>query len=77
MIAQNLTYEAVKRGATALFISASEMLNDLAAQEGTTSLQRRLSRYSRPQLLTIDLCGVLGYVESPPGNLSSKRNRRA
>jgi hypothetical protein len=49
MIAQNLTYEAVKRGANALFVSASEMLNDLAAQDGTRSLQRRLSRYCRPR----------------------------
>jgi len=61
MIAQNLTYEAIKRGATALFISASEMLNDLAAQEGTTSLQRRLRRYCRPQLLAIDEIGYLSY----------------
>jgi len=61
MIAQNLTYEAVKRGATALFLSASEMLNDLAAQDGTTSLQRRLRRYSRPQLLAIDELGYLSY----------------
>ncbi len=61
MIAQNLTYEAIKRGATARFISASEMLNDLAAQDGTTSLQRRLSRYCRPQLLTVDELGYLSY----------------
>lgn len=61
MIAQNLTYEAVRRGTTALFISASEMLNDLAAQEGNTSLQRRLARYCRPQLLTVDELGYLSY----------------
>lgn len=61
MIAQNLTYEAVKRGATALFLSASEMLNDLAAQDGNTSLQRRLRRYSQPQLLAIDELGYLSY----------------
>ncbi len=61
MIAQNLTYEAIRRGATALFVSASELLNDLAAQEGASSLQRRLRRYSRPQLLTIDELGYLSY----------------
>lgn len=61
MIAQNLTYEAVKRGANALFISASEMLNDLAEQDGTLSLQRRLSRYCRPRLLAIDELGYLSY----------------
>jgi len=53
-LAQNLTYEAVKRGAAALFLTASEILNDLAAQDGNLSLQRRLRRYCNPQLLAID-----------------------
>jgi DNA replication protein DnaC len=61
MIAQNLAYQAVCRGATALFLTASEMLNDLAAQDGATSLQRRLRRYCRPQLLAIDELGYLSY----------------
>lgn len=61
MIAQNLTYQAVVRGATALFLTASEMLNDLAAQEGTSSLQRRLRRYCAPTLLAVDELGYLSY----------------
>jgi DNA replication protein DnaC len=61
MIAQNLAYQAVRRGATALFLTASELLNDLAAQEGPTSLQRRLRRYCRPQLLALDELGYLSY----------------
>ena len=60
-LAQNLTYEAVKRGATALFLTASEILNDLAAQEGNLSLQRRLRRYCNPQILAIDELGYLSY----------------
>ena len=32
MIAQNLAYQAVLRGTTARFLTASQMLNDLAAQ---------------------------------------------
>lgn len=60
-LAQNLTYEAVKRGATALFLTASEILNDLAAQDGNRSLQRRLRRYCNPQLLAIDELGYLSY----------------
>lgn len=61
MMAQNLAYQAVVRGATARFLTASEMLNDLAAQEGTSSLQRRLRRYCAPALLAIDEIGYLSY----------------
>jgi len=61
MMAQNLAYQAVVRGATALFLTASEMLNDLAAQEGTSSLQRRLRRYCAPALLAVDELGYLSY----------------
>jgi DNA replication protein DnaC len=61
MLAQNLIYQAVIHGATALFLTASEMLNDLAAQEGTSSLQRRLRRYCAPALLAIDELGYLSY----------------
>ncbi|HXH28419.1 MAG TPA: IS21-like element helper ATPase IstB [Candidatus Polarisedimenticolia bacterium] len=61
MIAQNLAYQAVLDGATALFLTASELLNDLAAQEGTSALQRRLRRYCHPRLLCIDELGYLAY----------------
>jgi DNA replication protein DnaC len=61
MIAQNLAYQAVLGGATVLLVTASELLNDLAAQEGTSSLQRRLQRYGYPQLLAIDELGYLSY----------------
>lgn len=61
MIAQNLTYQATLRGATARFVAASQLLNDLAAQDGSLALQRRLTAYCRPQLLTIDELGYLSY----------------
>ena len=61
MMAQNLAYQAVASGATALFLTASELLNDLAAQEGTSSLQRRLRRYCAPALLAVDELGYLSY----------------
>lgn len=61
MIAQNLAYQAVLRGATVRFLTASELLNDLAAQEGATAFQRRVSRYARPRLLVIDELGYLSY----------------
>jgi DNA replication protein DnaC len=61
MIAQNLAHQAVLAGHTARFVSASEMLNDLAAKDSTASLHRRLQRYYRPGLLAVDELGYLAY----------------
>lgn len=61
MIAQNIAYQAIHGGATALFLTASQVLNDLAAQEGSRALQNRLRRYYRPKLLVIDELGYLSY----------------
>jgi DNA replication protein DnaC len=61
MIAQNLAHQAVVAGHTVRFVSASEILNDLASQDGTTGLHRRLKRYCQPQLLVIDELGYLSY----------------
>lgn len=59
MIAQNLAHQAICKGHTALRITASELLNDLAAQDAGAALLRRLRRYSRPDLLVIDEVGYL------------------
>ena len=61
MIAQNLVYQSLLRGHTARFITASEMLNDLASQDGIMGLQRRLRFYSQPHLLVVDEVGYLSY----------------
>jgi len=61
MIAQNLAYQALLRGATVRFTSASAMLNELAAQESASGLQRRLRRYVNPTLLVVDEVGYLSY----------------
>ncbi len=61
MIAKNLTYQALLRGYTARFASASDMLNDLAAQQTGGALTRRLRRYCNPALLAIDEVGYLSY----------------
>ena len=61
MIAKNLVYQALHRGVTARFITASEMLNDLAAQETASTLQRRIALYCRPLLLAVDELGYLSY----------------
>ena len=59
MLAKNLAYQAVLQGHSALFISASELLNDLAAQESSSALTRRLRHYCLPELLAIDELGYL------------------
>jgi DNA replication protein DnaC len=60
-LAKNLVHQAVVRGHTARFVTASDMLSDLAAQNGDASLARRLRRYCRPQVLAIDEVGYLSY----------------
>jgi DNA replication protein DnaC len=61
MIARNLLHQAVLRGYTARFTAASDMLHDLAAQDSSTQLARRLRRYTTPALLGVDEVGYLAY----------------
>ncbi len=61
MIAKNLAHQALLRGFTVRFTTASDMLHDLAAQNTDVSLARRLRRYTTPQLLVIDEVGYLSY----------------
>jgi DNA replication protein DnaC len=56
MILKNLAHQAVVRGHTVRFATASDMLADLAAQESSAALGRRLRRYTIPQLLCLDSC---------------------
>ncbi len=60
-IARNIAYRAVLRGYNALFTSASQMLNELAAQDGDSALKRRLAHFTRPHLLVVDEVGYLSY----------------
>jgi DNA replication protein DnaC len=59
MIAKNIIYKAILQGYTARVISASELLNDLAAQTSSWALTRRLRHYCHPQVLLIDELGYL------------------
>jgi len=61
MIAQNLGHQALQHGHTVRRVTASEMLNDLAAQESSAALTRRLRRYCGPRLLILDEVGYLSY----------------
>jgi DNA replication protein DnaC len=61
MIAKNLLHQAIQRGYTARFTAASDMLHDLAAQDSSTQLARRLRRYTTPTVLCVDEVGYLSY----------------
>lgn len=61
MILKNVAHQAVVRGHTVRFTTASDMLADLAAQEFSAALARRLRRYVLPQLLCVDEVGYLSY----------------
>ena len=60
-LAKNIAHHALVNGYTVRFITASEMLNDLAAQDSGSALRRRLKHYVNPQLLVIDEIGYLSY----------------
>jgi DNA replication protein DnaC len=61
MILRNIAHQATLRGHTVRFTTASDMLADLAAQESSTALSRRLHRYCQPRLLCVDEVGYLSY----------------
>ena len=61
MLLKNLAHQAVLQGYSARFTLASDMLHDLAAQDSSIALARRLRRYTRPALLAIDEVGYLSY----------------
>jgi DNA replication protein DnaC len=61
MIAKNIAHNAVMAGHSVLFISAAQLLLDLAAQDSARALDRRLRHYCRPALLVCDEIGYLSY----------------
>lgn len=61
MILRNLAHHALVQGHTVRVTSASDMLADLAAQESSAALGRRLRRYIVPKLLCVDEVGYLSY----------------
>jgi DNA replication protein DnaC len=61
MILRNLAHHALTQGLTVRCVSASEMLADLAAQDSSSALRRRLRRYCVPKLLCVDEVGYLSY----------------
>ncbi len=60
-IARNIAYQSELQGYTVRFVSASDMLNELAAQDSDRALRRRLKLYAQPHLLVVDELGYLAY----------------
>jgi DNA replication protein DnaC len=63
MILKNLAHHAIVRGHTVRVTSASDMLAELAAQDSSAALARRLRRYTLPKLLCVDEVGYLSYSD--------------
>jgi len=61
MLFKNLAHQALLHGHSARYTLASDMLHDLAAQDSSTALARRIRRYTRPTVLAIDEVGYLSY----------------
>jgi DNA replication protein DnaC len=63
MLACNLGHQALIEGYTVLFVTAGQLLGDLAALDSDSALSRRLKHYATPDLLLID---EVGYLSSYP-----------
>ena len=61
MIAQNIAHRAVLAGRSVLFLSAAQLLLDLAAQESARALERRLRYFAKVGLLILDELGFLAF----------------
>ena len=52
MLLRNLAHHCLVRGQTVRVASASDMLAELAAQDSSTALARRLRRYVLPKAIS-------------------------
>ena len=68
MLAQNLVHEAARKGYSAVFIEAVDLLSQLLSEDSRTGLDRLLKKFAKPDLLAIDEVGYLSY-DSRHGDL--------
>jgi DNA replication protein DnaC len=61
MIAQNIAHRAILAGRSVLFLTAAQLLLDLAAQESPRALERRLRYYANVAVLVLDEMGYLAF----------------
>lgn len=67
-LAQNLGVTAIAAGHTVRFSTLAEALSDLINQESTPALERRLKRYTQPDVLILDEIGYIPF-DMQGGNL--------
>ena len=68
-LAQALGHRAVRRGHTVLFTTASEMFKQLRAGRGDGSYDRRMLRFTTPDLLIVDDVGLRPLRAEEPEDL--------
>ncbi|MGD9765964.1 MAG: IS21-like element helper ATPase IstB, partial [Candidatus Binatia bacterium] len=56
-----IAYRAIQNGATALFTTAAELIDDLSAASRAGRLRETLARYVHPHVLVVDEVGYLTY----------------
>jgi DNA replication protein DnaC len=56
-----IAYRAIQNGATALFTTAAELIDDLSAASRDGRLRQTLARYIHPHVLVVDEVGYLTY----------------
>lgn len=76
MIAKNIVHNAVLAGHSALFVTAADLLLDLAGQESARALDRRMKHYARFACLCIDEIGYLEYEQRAADLLFQLVSRR-
>jgi DNA replication protein DnaC len=62
-----LAHKACREGFTALYHRLPRLLPDLAIAKADGRYGKLLTALARTDVLVLDSCGALGYVESPPG----------
>lgn len=75
-LAQALGHRACRIGHSALYIGAQELLTSLRAARGEGSYEKRLLRYTTPDLLIIDDLGLRGLAQDEPADLYEIVRRR-
>lgn len=76
MLLKNLGYRCLESGHTVRFVTASGMLNALAAEDSASGLERRIRRLCSPKVLLIDEVGYLSYGNRHADLLYEVINRR-
>jgi DNA replication protein DnaC len=59
MLAKNIAHHAVISGYSALFVSASELLNTLSSCSSSIHLNRKIKKFTNPHILVVDELGYL------------------